>query len=308
MSSATTVHEQIQAIETYLMSKPGTRGMDSLFPAVRGELSAGVGVLSQAKRVLILTGFYVSKAGACETDGPLGVAPVAEALHALGAEVTVAASSHNFPVVDAAIKAMLALCPGAAVETVEITDSLIDTACRGKFDAVLSVETPGQANDGTARSMRGQDITEWHTPPPDPIFRAKGVTTVSVGDGGNELGFGQLLGMATSYIENGATIACATPSDTLILGAVSNWACYAIAMGLHAIHTRRLNAKKGPDVPASLAVKGQVAVLAAMLGAGAVDGVTGEAVESIDGMPWEEHAAFIEGLPGFEPEKPKKKA
>ncbi len=293
------LNDKVQKIETYLMEDGGSRGIAAMFPAVHGELSAACSQLVQSLSgtVLIITGFFIPDSQSCETDGPPGVAAVADLLAQLGCDVTVASTPSNFPVVDAALAATKELSPEITINSIELTEQLIDKARRGGFTTVMAVETPGQTADGTCRNMRAVEITESCLPHADPLFtNAPIAPTIAVGDGGNELGFGRLANLVEMNVEHGEVVACTSPADILVLGAVSNWACYAIANALYQVQVRRSTTKKPPAYPASLTGAGQAAIVDAVVAAGGVDGVTKEAVRTVDGLPWERHEEFLDGL------------
>lgn len=76
--------------------------------------------------------------------------------------------------------------------------------------------------------MRGQDIGA-HTAPLDELFTAGPWETIAVGDGGNEIGMGALpRTLIAAHVEHGATIACVTAAQHLIVAGVSHWGAYAL--------------------------------------------------------------------------------
>ena len=58
------------------------------------------------------------------------------------------------------------------------------------------------------------------------------VGTTGIGDGGNEVGMGNVLPLVQQHIKNGPTIGCVTGADFLITSSVSNWGGYALAAAL----------------------------------------------------------------------------
>ena len=215
-----------------------------------------------AKRVGIVTGFYIPSAGACETDGPLGAAHLATALRG-AAEVVVCTDRWCLPVVKS-------LVPNA-------TD---DPGSLKGCDVLLAVERLGRAADGRYYSMRGVDLTPW-TEPLDAFFlnRAEGVVTIGVGDGGNEIGMGRVQDAVRRSIAKGETIACVVPTDHLVVAGVSNWGAWALAAAVEVMQGRTVL----PDNDQALAD------LEALVAAGAVDGVTGRNEATVDGLAWDVH-------------------
>jgi hypothetical protein len=55
------------------------------------------------------------------------------------------------------------------------------------------------------------------------------ITSIGIGDGGNEVGMGKILALVeSSQIPNAAQIACVIPTDHLHVASVSNWGGYAL--------------------------------------------------------------------------------
>jgi hypothetical protein len=62
------------------------------------------------------------------------------------------------------------------------------------------------------------------------------ITSIGIGDGGNEVGMGKISSLVqSSPIPNAATIACVIPTDHLHVASVSNWGGYALAAAVVAI-------------------------------------------------------------------------
>src|SRR5258705_140784 len=57
---------------------------------------------------------------------------------------------------------------------------------------LVAIERPGRARDGTYRNMRGADVSAWNARIDELFVRPGRVTTVGVGDGGNEIGMGNV--------------------------------------------------------------------------------------------------------------------
>jgi hypothetical protein len=138
--------------------------------------------------------------------------------------------------------------------------------------------------------MRGRDITT-HTAPAHQLFEAagrRGVTTVGVGDGGNEIGMGKIpWRVIRDNIPNGATVACRVPADHLVVCGVSNWGAYGLAAGV-----RRLR-----GLPADLALfdpAREEALLRVMVEGGPlVDGVAGLPTATVDGLPFGRYSQVL---------------
>lgn len=99
-----------------------------------------------------------------------------------------------------------------------------------KFDHLIAIERCGPARDGHFYSMRGRDLS--HMCGLTEKLFSKGILRTAVGDGGNELGMGNVEELVKKHIPNGEKIACCVPSDNLIICGVSNWGGYALSAAL----------------------------------------------------------------------------
>ncbi|RFP09331.1 MULTISPECIES: glutamate cyclase domain-containing protein [unclassified Duganella] len=282
-----------------LMASYDMRNLSKFFQPGGVERSAEALLQPHITKVMLLTGFSVDK-GLPETDGPPGTATLGHALQQLGKTVTYVTDSTNLPLMKAAVKA---LNPDAAqytkFETFDVAhgagarghaDAMLD---KHQPDAVVAIELPARADDGVRRNMRGLDINPFN-PPLDEIVLAandrKGITTVGVGDGGNEAGMAWLGEIPKAM--NGLQMASSVPVQHPVTSWNSNLGGLAIAADL-AGKTGKLEILPSHAQQADL--------IHATLNAGAVDGVTrgkvaGEAVVSAAGV------TNRTGVDGFEPE------
>ena len=92
---------------------------------------------------------------------------------------------------------------------------------------LLAIERVGPSHsDNRCHTMRGRDISDLMSPAHRLFETAKhrGITTIGVGDGGNEIGMGKIpRAIIAANIPNGDLIACRVPTDQLIVAGVSNW-------------------------------------------------------------------------------------
>ncbi|MGL5094149.1 MAG: glutamate cyclase domain-containing protein, partial [Planctomycetia bacterium] len=200
------------AIEAIHCQDPGGRGIAVLL--LPGEVRAAAYSLRSARRVVVVTGYYILSADACETDGPPGAWALGEALRRLDVEVRYLTDRWGAPLLEAA-----GLTPTYIWE---------DDAERRLNDFapthLVSIERPGRTADGTYRNMRGRDISAC-TGPVDALFLATDESTpvtIAVGDGGNEIGMGRVNALVHQNIENGPTIASVVQADHLIVAGTSN--------------------------------------------------------------------------------------
>ena len=293
------------AIDRWITADLGGRNTQQLYAAASdgGSLveRAAASLLTAAEAgqpVIVATGFPIPPSGQPETDGPLGAVVVADALDALGAEPVVVAEPAVAEPITAVADALgseppevISLTPAATAEPTATSDPTTSTA-RALLDrepgAVVAVEKPGRTSDGSYRTMTGTDISA-AVAGVDPLIEAareRGIPTVGVGDGGNEVGMGAVQGAVETHIDHGETIACRTAVDDLVVAGVSNWGAYGIVAAL--------SLQTGRDLLHSGATEREL--LAAAVGAGCVDGVTGESTPSVDGIAASVHVRVVDLL------------
>ena len=114
------------------------------------------------------------------------------------------------------------------------------------------------------------------------------VRTVGIGDGGNEIGMGSIpWPVLHANIRGGlgARIACRVPTDWTIACGVSNWGANVLGAAIAWLRGR-------PELLSEWSDARERSVLGALVEHGAVDGMTGRAEPSVDGMPLEQHLAI----------------
>ncbi|VTR97187.1 Putative uncharacterized protein OS=Moorea producens 3L GN=LYNGBM3L_08880 PE=4 SV=1: DUF4392 [Gemmata massiliana] len=279
-----TTDEKLAAILAAVQIDPGNRGLardphNNLFTATAGDFQAACRLLAECRSptVALTTGFYIPSATppAFETDGPLGVIFLQRAL--LGCNVPTVPYSEG--AVDRTMKAAREVCDLPAV----------DVGPEG-WSHIIVIERSGPGADGRHYTMRGSDITEHF----DSLLtqqlqkregvRAKGIHTIGIGDGGNEIGMGKIPHETiVKNIPNGDQIHCRVPTDHLIVAGVSNWGAYALAAGIFAI--------RGVKPPTDLFDPDREReILEVMVREGPlVDGVTGQQTATVDGLSWDEY-------------------
>ncbi len=144
--------------------------------------------------------------------------------------------------------------------------------------AVIAIEMPGPGSDGFCHTVTGRPIPPERTPRGDLVFqlaRDRGVLTVGIGDGGNELGMGRLRPLLASAIPHGDRTVCAVPADREIVASISNWGGQALGAALLAASGRT-------DVFDRIDVERIVRMSS---DAGAIDGLTSRVDPMVDGTP-----------------------
>ena len=183
-------------------------------------------------------------------------------------------------------------CPDEARKEAE---ELID-----KYDpaAIISCERGGPNEFGVTHNSQGLDISKGHCRS-DLLFKAAyerdsvRPVTIGIGDGGNEVGMGNIHDSLYEWLPHGDVCCCGcgggiipeTKCDVLISSTVSNWGASALAAALAIL-------KGDLGALATLEVHKQ-----AMLGtadAGFIDSPTGEVTTRVDGMDMDVHNAIAE--------------
>jgi hypothetical protein len=270
---------------------------------------------------------------AAETDGPLGALFLARALAQMGARVVLATDLFCAQALQAGLTAcglekivQVVVLPAPnqagtmapeeywqafaqragrlthliALERVgpsHTPASLAEQA--GETDHVLEQflnEVPADHHD-RCHTMKGRDITASMSPA-HLLFevarrQSPAITTIGIGDGGNEIGMGKIAwNIIRRNIPGGGMVACRVPADHLIVCGVSNWGAYGLAAG-----TSLLRDALPDDFfnPAREEVLLQVMVDRGPL----VDGITGQPGLSVDGLTFEQYTAPLRRLQGL---------
>ncbi|NEK58273.1 DUF4392 domain-containing protein [Geodermatophilus sabuli] len=286
---------RLTAIERAVL-RPGARDVAGLGAAVAGQLAELAGGLAAAgsagSRVGLVTGVHIAwaPAPAAETDGPVGVAVLAAALAVLGAEPVVVTDDPCADVTAACLGVL-----GAGRLTV-VPVGADDAAVAGRvadlgLSHLVAVERLGPNAEGRVMTMRAVDVTRT-TAPLHAAFTLPGLVTGAVGDGGNEIGMGNVpAAVVAAAVQHGERIACRVPVGALVAAGTSNWGCYALVAALAVLVPDR-----GAALRALLDPAVDAAVLAAATGAGGIDGVTGLPGDSVDGVPVNAYADLLADL------------
>jgi D-glutamate cyclase len=269
-------------IDHLLALDPGGRGIGGFF--VQGGALAAATALQRARRVLIVTGFVVGE-GASETDGPPGAAVLGRALRRLGTDVRYVTDAVTRPLLAATLSVLeepadvLVYPDGPAAARRVLADV--------KPSHLVAIERPGRCRSGDYLNARGLSVAAWN-PPLDDLFlqRAPRLVTIGVGDGGNEIGMGNVRTRIVRQGELMARIVATVKVNHLVVAGVSNWGAYGIVaqlarlVGTPLLHTPTLERR----------------MIEACAAAGGHDGLTRRREPTVDGLPLDTHAAMVELL------------
>jgi hypothetical protein len=224
--------------------------------------------------VIIGTGFPVTST--FETDGPVGAIALYDTLQALGSRPILACGpplsrslSDDYRVLELTAQNLEAAQQEANEQLLAIQPS-----------AIVSIERPGLAADGRYYNMRGEDITA-RCAFFDPFIDKADCPTIAVGDGGNEIGMGNINRAIADLDINPSVTGC----DELLVADVSNWGAYGLIAILGRWTELDLLARISP-----------VEILDYLSARGSVDGVTRENTLTEDGLEAEEGLRVIQEL------------
>jgi len=246
-----------------------------------------------------------------ETDGPLGAAALARALEiGLGAKPILLGEERNLPSTIAATEAAglvvvdevtfkqrdgcaLALPLPLGVEPGQrIAEDLFD---RFAPTGVAFIEKAGPNEKGVFHSILGtgrQADTMANAQLLAELAARRGVLSIGIGDGGNEIGCGAIL-EAVQRVQPfgrkcicpcGAGIATVSRCDHLVFASISNWGAYAVAAALAGLLDR-------PDALHDAETENRM--LLASLARGAMDGAYARLVPYVDGTSAATQASII---------------
>ncbi len=264
-----------QTIEDILVAR-NLRGMKTVQPHLQaGYCLRAASILRDCTgHVFIGTGFPV--VDTFETDGPVGTIALYNALEALGAT----------PVIVCGRPISEALSSKYRVHEIRVGDhdqrehEALMALYEYLPEAVVSIERPGQAADGGYYNMRGEDISP-RTACFDSFLNMARCPTIAVGDGGNEIGMGNV----SDALKDLNIVASATCCDELIVADVSNWGAYGIISFLSVWNDRDLLKEINP-----------LNILEYISEFGSVDGVTRVNELTEDGLPVTEGESILREL------------
>ncbi len=232
--------------------------------------------------VLIGTGFPVDDT--YETDGPVGALALYDTLEYLGAEPVLVCGTplsttlaEDRRVIDIAVGNSAGRITDQGVEPVRLRGgrrsgdpeiSTLDMLVSLKPSAVISIERPGLTAEGRYYNMLGEDITE-RCACFDYFVELAGCPTVAIGDGGNEIGMGNVQHALKALDIEPSTTRC----GELLVADVSNWGAYGLIALLGYWHGEDLLARISP-----------ARLLEYLSERGSVDGVTREPTPTEDGF------------------------
>lgn len=264
-----------QSIEDLLVSR-NPRGMRQVQQVLQpGYYLRAARMLRDIRgTVLIGTGFPVEDT--YETDGPVGAIALYEILETLGVKPILVCGKPLSGQLAEDYR-VHAIAVGSAGDWEAETAATLQQL---QPSAVISIERPGLSAEGGYFNMRGEDITD-RCACFDYFVELATCPTIAIGDGGNEIGMGNV----SEALQDLDIIPATTKCDELLIADVSNWGAY----GLIAI----IGYWRGEDLLGTLSPR---RILSYLSERGSVDGVTRENTITEDGLPVGEGESVIAAL------------
>ncbi|WP_160720193.1 DUF4392 domain-containing protein [Isachenkonia alkalipeptolytica] len=279
--------QPFREIEEIITRDEGQRGISKHLNSYE-DYYQGLKSLYKGERILIITGFTVPKCQVGESDGPLGSIALAKALEDLNKEVLIVTDEYSRKILEGLkkIKEISGAIYSAPLnvknkELKKILEAFNPTH-------LLAIERPGKGISGRYHSMRGEDITDY-VADLDPLMdmaKEQRITTLAIGDGGNEMGMGKIRKAGIPYVDQGKKIFATSSADYLIVAGVSNWGAYGLVAGLSLLS----------DMDLLQEGKEEVYLLKALTDLGGVDGCSKQRALTVDGLSLGSNLNLLLGL------------
>jgi hypothetical protein len=255
--------------------------------------------ISQGDNIVITTGFLIPPMMKPETDGPIGALILSKTLNSLFQVKTHFVAEREVLTLLEKLSKFLMLSD--SIETLPFTlkekdaakDSLklIDEV---NPSTIIAIEKVGHNKKGVYHNMRGIDVSS-KSIKIDHLFQEamkEDIMTVGIGDGGNEIGMGNISETVKRTVSFGAVCNCPcesgiatnTKTDFLIPSSISNWGAYGLSASIAYLTNNLFNAHNEE-------IERRLLLEAAKLGA--VDGVTGLNTPTVDGINVNIHTCII---------------
>ncbi len=268
--------------------------------------------------VCIATGFPMG-GGVPETDGPVGAAMLARALHQALGVTTVLVTDQGWE------ESLRAACIGAGLSPMPLQENGVErirylrpvyvaavprdeasaaNACARimqlKPDMLIAIERPGKNHLGVYHGMNGRPLAGFLSDV-EGLFelgREAGVPVLAIGDGGNEIGMGLVRDDLPAFLPQAASCGCpcgggtaaAFAADYLVVASVSNWGAAGIVAALAAV-TGDMDVLQEPER--------EQRAIELCANTGAVDGVSVSPEPAVDGIPAQEWFGLLRSLRGM---------
>ncbi len=259
-----------------IILRHSNRGIDQMVDALMPGYCrrAAERCLTGTGNVLIGTGFPVN--GSFETDGPIGALALGRVLAHVGRQPIFVCG----PPLSGILKQQYRTYEIPLLNWAESQPLIEEALTHLRPRLIISVERPGAASDKRYYNMRGQDITA-ATMKFDLFFHMATCPTIAFGDGGNEIGMGNIKSRLAALPITPSETKC----DELVVATVSNWGVYGVIAEMSRIRGEDLFRLFDPERIATYLVSH-----------GSLDGVTWKPSRSEDGFPMRIGCEIIHAL------------
>ena len=232
-----------------------------------------------------------------ENDGPIGSVVLARALVRIGHEVAIVTD----PVAAEPFRGLLRSlggCDGVRVIEIGLGDEAMQRELAAGFDIYCAIERLGGNPHGIIYGATGVSRAP-HRANLDRLFqlaRERGAPTIGIGDGGNEIGFGNIHRQMMDRLSEfafcertpcGGGVYSAVNTDVLLVANTSNMGAHAVVAGLALLRN---------DPSLCHTAEQELALAHVGVGLGLIDGGSGELRAWCDGVPPAANAAVVEVL------------
>lgn len=276
----------------------GNRGIKHLSKASGRDIplclrSARVlkGELKKGNPMGITTGFPITSQKKPETDGPPGAVMLGKAMKKFDVEPVFLVEKFCQEVMEELLD--LTGLEESKVKIIPTENNEIEEFCNEVFNeynlsSLISVEKPGVAKNGSYYDMYGNEISSRVGKIDELFIKASdmGIPTIGIGDGGNEIGMGNVYDAVKKCVPKGEKIATTTEVGSLVTSGVSNWGAYGILATLSKITDQQL-LHDGEF---------EKEMIKTCIESGAVDGVNKNSEFSVDGFHSDFHSHVVEIL------------
>jgi Domain of unknown function (DUF4392) len=261
------------------------KGIGVLRPHLPANYCEGAARAIAGRRgtAIIVTGFYILDANAPETDGPPGAIALGQALEQLGDTVVHVTDEVTAPLMNGLLQGKNEVLAFPIVDEPASRRAATELLDRYRPSLLVATERCGLTRDGLYLNMRGRDVSA-RTARLDSLFHDHPLS-VGVGDGGNEIGMGNLAEVIPRFPGLTRT-PCVTRTTHLVIASVANWGCYGLITALSRVTGRRL----------LVTVADEQRLVERCVDLGAVDGTNGKRETTVDGHSLETNASVLEAL------------
>ncbi len=271
-----------------------------LYKAARGNstsltLAAAKAVIDQISyrdNVVITTGFLIPPMMKPETDGPLGALILSKTLNSLFQVKTHFVAEKDVLTLLVKLSKLKCLMLSDSIKALPFTSNEKDSTNDSlklideiNPSTIIAIEKVGRNIKGVYHNMRGIDVSG-KSIKIDYLFqeaKRAGIMTIGIGDGGNEIGMGNIIETVKRKVSFGSVCNCPcrsgiatnTTTDFLIPSTISNWGAYGLSACISYLTDNSFKIHNEE-------IEERLLLEAAKIGA--IDGVTGLNTPTVDGI------------------------